>query len=87
MVLINFILFKFVLGNKIIFVFQVSPGLIVYKKNPFFPDNILGVSSIEIFSKTLLFEFLNFPKPCYFAHSLFSKEPTKLKYHQVIFIL
>ena len=42
----------------------------------------------ENFSKTLLFEFLNFFKTLLFCSLIiYSKEPTELVYHQIIFIL
>ena len=49
---------------------------------------VLVLITATVAGKFLILGVLSFPKPCYyFAHSLFSKEPTVLVHHQNSFIL
>ena len=60
------------------------------RKNWIFSDNIFWSYvqlKFENFFETMLFEFLSFFKTLLFSHSLFSKGPTELIYHQIIFNL
>ena len=69
MVLFNFILFRFVLGNKIIMRLTVSPGTIVDKKIWIFSDNFL-----ELYKPAICI-FKLFQNPAIFLIHYFQKNP------------